>query len=129
MIHSIVPETGMQQKIPIESVVHRLRKFVQHHLQGKENAMKSGAIMNTLGFPASGTNQKLRKAGKLLLREENIPLVSGPSGFYVAKTVDELNEYLQNLEARRKGIEKNEATVREIRDKLMGRPRGDCFEW
>ena len=129
MIHSTVPVTESEGKISAESVLYRLRELVRHHLQGKENAMKSGAIMNRLGFRAGTTNRKLRQATKLLLQEEKVPLVSGPSGFYVAKTIEELNEYLQNLEARRKGIEESEMAVRAIREKWLKRPKGDLFEW
>lgn len=129
MIHSTVPEAESEKRVSIESIVYRLREFVQHHLQGKEHAMKSGALMGMLGFPSAGTNRKLRKAAKLLLREEKIPLISDSSGFYVAKTVEELNTYLQNLAARRQGLEESERGVKEIREKWLKRPKGDLFEW
>ena len=129
MVHSTVPETAPEKKVSAESVLYRLRELVRHQLQGKENAMKSGAIMNRLGFRSGTTNRQLRQATKLLLQKEKIPLVSGASGFYMARTVEELNEYLQNLEARRRGLQESEAAVREIRDKWLKRPKGDLFEW
>lgn len=127
MIHATVPDT--EKRISVESVLYRLREFIQHHMQGKQNAMKSGAIMNSMGFHAGGTNQKLRAASKLLLREEKVPLVSGTSGFYVAQTVEELNEYDKNMESRKQGIQEDQDAVREIRDAWLKRPKGDLFEW
>lgn len=129
MSYATVPATGPEAKISTESILYRLRNLVRRHLQGKENAMKSGAIMNRLGFRSGTTNRKLRQATKLLLQEENVPLVSGASGFYVAQTVEELNEYLENLEARRQGIDETVAAVRQIREKWLKRPKGDLFEW
>ncbi len=126
-IHGTVPDT--EKRISVHSVLYRLRQFVANHLQGKENAMKSGALMNSMGFKAGGTNEKLRSAAKVLLREEGMPLISGNSGFYMAQTKDELYEYLQNLKARRKGIEENENAVRDIMDKWEQKPTGGTFGW
>ena len=126
MMHEGVPDT--EPRTSMNSVLYRLREFVQHNIQGKENAMKSGAIMHSMGFQAGGTNQKLRAAAKLLLREEKIPLVSGTSGFYMAQTIDELNEYDRNLESRKKGVQESQDAVREIRDRWMKRPKpGELF--
>lgn len=129
MIHDTVPVDEAEKVVSVESIVYRLRQFVRHRLQGKENAMKSGALMSMLGFPSGGTNRKLRRAAKLLLREEKIPLISDSSGFYVAQTIEELSAYLQNLEARRQGLEESENGVREILEKWLKRPKGDLFEW
>ncbi len=125
MIHTTVPETADQKGISVHSVLHRLRRIAQgESLRGKENTMKSGALMNSMGFKAGGTNEKLRSAAKVLLREEGMPLISGNSGFYMAQTKDELYEYLQNLKARRKGIEENENAVRDIMAKWEMKPKG-----
>ena len=126
MIHDGVLDT--EPRTSVNSVLYRLRNFVQGNMKGKQNAMKSGAIMHSMGFHAGGTNQKLRAAAKLLLREEKIPLISGPSGFYVAQTIDELVEYERNLESRKRGIQESQDAVREIRDRWMKRPKsGELF--
>lgn len=113
MIHETVPKSPIEKQHDIRDIKIGL---LTHLKFGKENAIKSHDIARAIGVKVSGTNQQIRKACKELLVERKIPIISCTKGFYKAKEKNELREYFLSLEARKKGIERDQKAIKLIMD-------------
>ncbi|MHC4175906.1 MAG: hypothetical protein ACYSWU_00255 [Planctomycetota bacterium] len=77
--------------------------LVEELFIGKENARKASELEWALIIPRSRTAAKVRE----LAREANLaghPVVSGPDGFWLARTFEEIREYEQSLISRAMAI-------------------------
>ena len=105
-VHATVP------KIEVEttSVGELMRSVIEiaWTIMGVENATRAADIMvHKFGLKHKGTDQPLRKAMKIALREKNIPFVSNTSGFFLARDRDELSLYRKSLVSRIAGMTQN----------------------
>ena len=121
-IHGTVPGTGAAPRRTEPAAIGRevvsqktdraarLARTLVHYLGriiGKERAMTAPALSRLIGAPDAGTCQPLREAAKVLLVRHGIPIVSGPGGFFIARTRQELYDYKANLESRMMGLSRD----------------------
>lgn len=97
-VHSTVPREHRRGISP-RDLANQLKRLLPD-IQGSENAKTSAALMKQLGFVASGTNQRLRAAMKVLLHEDGIPVVGNHQGFFVAIRARECLKCAEECEAR-----------------------------
>jgi len=103
-VHGEVPET--KEKITTEQLMEKVMHFAST-IMGEDNAVRAADIMeNRFGLRHKGTDASLRKAMKILLRENHIPIVSNTSGFFVAGDRAELLKYRENIVSRIVGLKR-----------------------
>lgn len=125
-IHSTVPKSEKETKADAHVIARRLR-MVTHRMMGKANAMTSDRLAALCGIEPKGTNQIVRKAAKILLCEEHVPIVSCSAGFYIAVEAKELIDYKQNLTGRLLALQRDIAAVNTILVR-RGKKQAEMFE-
>jgi len=107
-VHSTVPKHARTRGINWEHLKQQIMKVL---LPGKDTAIKSGEIYDRIKHEldykiSSETYQPIRKACKLLLEEDLIPVMSCGNGFYIAETPDEICDYMDSTSKRMRGLER-----------------------
>jgi len=113
-IHTTVPESKREPKLDARQLAGRLERLLPY-LWGKAKARTSHEIMRLLGLRASGTNQPLRAAAKILLHEKGLAVISGSRGFYFATSMQEIEEWEEKERARASAVLRNVRKIREIK--------------
>lgn len=90
--------------------IKRIHEILQAH-RGKENPIKSAQIAALLGIKEDDTHSRTRGLIKKCAVEYNLPLLSSQKGYFLAKTKEELNQCLQNLNSRIAGIEERKTII------------------
>lgn len=83
---------------------------------GRERAITSGELADRITAEDAEANPKTREAIKELMRERNLPVVAGNTGYYIPASDDRVEEYLDGLEGRIAGIRERERALREAWD-------------
>jgi len=117
VIHETVPISKMEKinkkEIEIKRGILKYLKF------GKENAIKSYELSKLIGLNKTATNQKIRKCCKDLLVFQGVPIISCTKGFYKTHHSFEIDEYIENLEARIRGLQRDIGALKLIREELI----------
>jgi hypothetical protein len=71
---------------------------------GKKNAKVVGKISEELGLSKKGSGSNLRLVCANLLEIDYYPICSSPQGYFKPETAEEIEEYIQSLTNRVKGI-------------------------
>ena len=117
-IHSTVPEHAYDRKIHIEE----WKKIFMKHLRiGKENAKTCHQICVELGFKDGKRSlwRSMRTCSKLLLAD-GIPVLSSkskPSGFYIARNNEEIDNWVADQQKLIKGAQRSIDHALAIRNK------------
>jgi len=109
-VWSSVREDLKEPRPRLDEIKRQLRTFLAA-------AATSGPVTaKDLAERLGTTERGIRHASKELL-EEGIAVVSGPQGFFMARSRVELAAYLDNLVARMQGIERDVRAV----ERILGR--------
>jgi len=76
-----------------------VKEMLLNH-RGKGNEISSREINEVVELDNVGSFPNTRKLVKDIMFDENIPVVGGGNGYYVAETEEEVGEYLETLEGR-----------------------------
>ena len=68
--------------------------------RGKGNEISSREINKEVELDSVGSFPQTRKLVKDIMYQEQIPIIGGGNGYYVAETEEELASYLESLEGR-----------------------------
>jgi hypothetical protein len=125
-IHETVPKFAKSKQARI--VARRLR-LLGPEMTGKENAKTAAWLAARCGLKPEGTNQVVREAAKILLVEEKIPLISSSSGFYIAATEKQLEDYRESLRSRAQALFRDVQAVNDILQvwRKPNDPQGSLF--
>lgn len=88
------------------SVDPELKAEVQQILEehrGKDNAIVSADLIDAIEIDDAEGNPRIREIIRELITEDQIPIASYNRGYFIIETEDELNEYLEHLDARIRG--------------------------
>ncbi len=118
-IHGTVPREHRRGISPRE-LANQIKRLLGD-IQGAEHAQTSASLMKQLGFEASGTNQRLRAAMKVLLHQDGIPVVSNHRGFFVAIRTHECLKYAEECEARANALHRDAKDARLAAQKIQPR--------
>lgn len=122
-VHTMVPASRKEPKIDPRWLAEKIEQELLHQIEGKARAKTSGELMRMLGLQPSGTNERLRAAAKILLKARKIPMVSCTKGFYLATSVREVDDYIENLEARAMALWEDVADLKAVRDEMRKKQR------
>lgn len=90
-------------------ILDRLEEIFQDH--GPDNPITSSEIAEEC-FPGDGmANPETRKAIRVLTEERGVPIVSGSTGYYMAETRVQIEEYHRKLNSRIAGIQQRKDLV------------------
>jgi len=81
---------------------------VYEELRGRTSqaeAITSGELSDRLNVGDGEANPKTRELIHDVMRERDLPVIAGHSGYYVAGSLKEVEEYLDDLDGRIAGIE------------------------
>lgn len=97
-----------------------LERILEDHV-GPDDAITSGELSDRLDVDDGEGNPATREGIRILCEERGLPVAAGPKGYYVLETEEQLDEYMETLEARKQGIEERMWLVR----KAWRQSRGD----
>jgi hypothetical protein len=88
----------------------KIRDILIEH-KGKKNKITSKQISLEMGFPMEDTQSISRKAIWETAEKYGLPLISSTTGYYLANTKEELEEYNKNIDKRIDGMKKTRDMV------------------
>ena len=78
--------------------------LLEEHHQGRDNAITSGEIAETLGIDETReTNPDTRDLILEAIRDYDTEIASGPTGYFVITSQAEMDRYEENIESRIEG--------------------------
>lgn len=81
--------------------------------RGKGNEISSGQIAKKMGIYENATHAKARSLIRKAAEKHELPLSSNKKGYFIMTSESELNDYMDNLDSRIKGIEERKEIMRE----------------
>lgn len=80
-------------------------------------------IARACGIRRSQTEVRVRKAVTILIERDMLPIVTHNAGFTWASSASMVRVYAENLENRRKGLDRRIEAVRQIYESMQGQTR------
>jgi len=91
-------------------LLDKLEDELRQH-SGPDEAITSSELSELLDTADSEGNPKTREAIRVLMEERRIPIAADNNGYYLIETSEQLEKYLDTLEARKNGIEQRRQLV------------------
>ena len=95
--------------------LEKLKNIIVAH-KGKKNRITSAQTANLLGISEDDTHAKTRALILDCAEKFEIPLAANNSGYYVISSDQEYNDYIENLETRKSGIDRR---IKIIKDNYL----------
>lgn len=103
----------MTQITPWSQLPKLKRQILQVMPKGRDNARPAASLVEEIDLDEQDpTERRLRKHIQELVVDHEKPIGSCHDGYFRIETEEELNEYLEDLEARKAGIEKQIRAMR-----------------
>lgn len=81
------------------------KKLVAQLDDGRKNAQSAPKLEGALGMPSGHTQEPTRALIKSAITDQNIPIGSGHSGYFLVDTQGELDQVVADLQDRIDGIQ------------------------
>lgn len=91
-------------------MLEKIRAILLSH-EGKENPVTSAEIARQIGIDEDDTHLKTRSLILECAKNYELPVAAGNRGYYIITTLQEYDEYIDNLDARIKGIEERKRII------------------
>lgn len=86
--------------------------------------IKASQITKMLRLKASEGSVTVRKAITELVHYDRVPIIATPKGYMLAKSEEQIDHYLENLEARKNGIDRRIADIDRARIRVQAAREG-----
>ncbi|MDS0261892.1 ATP-binding protein [Haloarcula sp. S1CR25-12] len=110
-----------------EEVKKRIAEILEQH-QGSSNTITSREIREQLNHETDEAPSKVRKLISELVLEEELPVASNSNGYYLIQDEDELEDYVDKLEKRARGINERKLGVQRAVGTMVFRGESRDFE-
>jgi hypothetical protein len=94
---------GAHPSILTEDNVERLLSVLG---EGRDAALTSWEIQRRLGFPRQRTSESVRALVQFAVNKHHHLILSGPKGFWMAGSREEVVDAIRGLEVRRVGLQR-----------------------
>ncbi len=92
------------------SKLEQVRDILEEH-RGKKNKITSAKIAKMIDIDEDDTHSKSRRLIEDAIEEYGLPVAADSRGYFMIETEDELEEYMENLDARIDGIKDRKKVV------------------
>jgi len=110
-IYSTVPEEQLTEFGDTEALII----FLQSN---KGKFYTANQLAKECGFRSSNTQVELRKVITILIEEEKLPIIASSNGFSWATNPKQILNYIEQLEARKQGLNRRINALRGIYETL-----------